>query len=909
LAQAADALPSTPSTPAASPTPANITLRVAYDRTVTVVTSPAPTFTPTAVMSSGLTAANAVSASFDANGLTVRFASDVGDKRAQLLATVPAKTAKNGRGFRFGSGTPARLEKSLAAGATNPKVFVMRIFPKDTGTKPEQAPFVTVQVADNHACFVYGNPGSGVRRDESDAADCTFTQDTSTPAPKGSLSPETGAAAASAPGAAATLAPDGAANSGADGNKGGNDAAKSGEAAKDSCTVDTEGGAKGKFTGCLTIKYAALLDFLAPLPALAPPGATEPTARYALSYEMGFADPNEHDIQPCTWANCAELDLDQVYDQKIHETVPASAKNDSKQSKNGQTTQPLINANLAWASRRTIEASGAAKISDLSFLSQQTSAYLTSISKDSLLSNFCEGNDACASASSSDDFKNLDVRFFNTIQAPTRPGTLTKVGKLETDLKPIDLSTVTNVNFGTKLTAQSPNGDFLGGLVWFHDIDAGGSGSAAHFEGGIPPLSKDGIDAMNAGITIANANAVTPLAKNYYIPTTLEHTNNTVLSMLFHPDPNAFTSSEFRYGISNGSKDEVFIESFSESLQNANADDDSWAKGYFTPRAEAGYRSLDLGYTPLYTTYDPFVGTRSAFISLGETFSDPTAKSTQFNDTSASLTWSRDAGPAYYDFAVTTNQAVTKGGFGLSGTYDRSLIAWSIVSRIDPSKGIPSAGTAGNLLDNDTKSANLTYKTDNLLTATVSAKLGVAWNETPSCSATPPPKKKASIENLMAQATPIPTVTCKVDDSRKTTAAVVVSRKNWNVDFNLGPAKDIQADAGQKSVPTSEIVANGVFTLQAIKCADVTASYSNNAAAQTTQAFVKGVKYESSAEVPLFPGTVGQVEYSLTYAPSSAAIARHALAFNVIFGDADKGAKNLITRCTANNAGTPKKGP
>jgi hypothetical protein len=69
------------------------------------------------------------------------------------------------------------------------------------------------------------------------------------------------------------------------------------------------------------------------------------------------------------------------------------------------------------------------------------------------------------------------------------------------------------------------------------------------------------------------------------------------------------------------------------------------------------------------------------------------------------------------------------------------------------------------------------------------------------------------------------------------------------------------------------------------------------------------VKYETSAEVPLFPESVGQVEYSLTYAPSSAAIARHALAFNVIFGNADKGAKSLISRCTTNNADTPKKGP
>jgi hypothetical protein len=126
------------------------------------------------------------------------------------------------------------------------------------------------------------------------------------------------------------------------------------------------------------------------------------------------------------------------------------------------------------------------------------------------------------------------------------------------------------------------------------------------------------------------------------------------------------------------------------------------------------------------------------------------------------------------------------------------------------------------------------------------------------------------------------------------------AQKKWNVDFNWGPAKDVQSEAGQKAVPTSQFVANGVFTLQEIDCADITASYSNNAAAQTTQAFVNGLKLEAGAKVPIVKDLAGQAQYSLTYAPASAQIARHAIAFNLLYGNSDKGGQKLYQRCHPN---------
>ena len=209
-AQASDgkqAAPPTPTPgPASSPTPVAVKLQVDYGGTVTV-SSPVPTFTPKALSNgaqTGLTAARVASATLDANGITIRFVTANGPALSEALAlpasaprTIPtsapkAQTTKSGRGFPFGSKAPSDPLKTLLALTTSDsqrratqQIFVVRLFARD-GTSSEgaaptpgtsEAPYITVQVDRNQACFVYGNRASGVHRDQSDADQCTAALD------------------------------------------------------------------------------------------------------------------------------------------------------------------------------------------------------------------------------------------------------------------------------------------------------------------------------------------------------------------------------------------------------------------------------------------------------------------------------------------------------------------------------------------------------------------------------------------------------------------------------------------------------------------------------------------------------------------------------------------------------------
>ncbi len=536
-----------------------------------------------------------------------------------------------------------------------------------------------------------------------------------------------------------------------------------------------------------------------------------------------------------------------------------------------------ISITAVQPSNRIFRASTSIKTDlDLSFLNAQSTQYINSALSQQNgsfnLQDLCKTS-SCVSASGSDAFDNIDIDSFVAARSPLRPDLLTKTGELETDLKPIDFTKIGDINYGGKAVVQDPERDDRAAIMWFRTIDPGSSGSAMHAE---YALFGGGLDAAVTDAVVSN---VGPPQKNLYIPGLL-HSDNLVSSLT--GQEGIFFQTLFRYGSSLGSHDIVAIQSFSDDTRTDRTQDHYW-----TPRGEVGYRQIDFGYTPLGTAYDPFVGSRSTFFAIGAAERDVTRQNLNFLDISADGVRAVDAyGVRYWDAALVIKSPVGpafgNSTFGADFTYDNSALSASTASRIDPSVVAIPLGSGTNMIANNAINGHLTYKLgQDVNNPIVSAKAGLDWHDSPLCKLTKAPF-------------------CTATYKRNVTGSFTLTLSPVSVDFNVGPAKDVQDIAGQKSVPSNQIATTGLMTWDVTRCTNLIASYSNNSSDTSTRAFALGYNFQGELDQAVGPGAI-KLQYkrvfdiNLHLLPASS----RAIAASFVLGANDKSLKSLTDRCKA----------
>jgi hypothetical protein len=303
----------------------------------------------------------------------------------------------------------------------------------------------------------------------------------------------------------------------------------------------------------------------------------------------------------------------------------------------------------------------------------------------------------------SDSYKKLDTGVFDVVDGAFRAGVPTKFANAEIDLKPIDFSTITNVNYGGKLVA-APHDTRLG-LAWYRDIDTVATGTALHLDRTFGPLTF--------GVTHVVAN-VDPEKDDNVFRVDKGHTANTVLGAALRFGGNRSFEIFERYGVLSrtGQRDRLTVLSWSPTEAVKPIDD---AGTTWRPFAAAGYRNIDANYDPLGTNYDQFAGTRSVFATAG--YSRIPAKDGSDPDIDLAVTGVRawDAiQPRYSALSATLTTRLWKGtddkAASLVLTHTRSTIATSVYARMNPT--VPVDDTEGReMLPNDSNSLKVSYVT------------------------------------------------------------------------------------------------------------------------------------------------------------------------------------------------------
>lgn len=381
-------------------------------------------------------------------------------------------------------------------------------------------------------------------------------------------------------------------------------------------------------------------------------------------------------------------------------------------------------------------------------------------------------------------FKGVDSDVFGRVPSNAfRAGTSSTFLSEEVDLKPLDFTTVQNVNYGGKyvfrplekpLAFGSFDQNF--GVAWYRDIANVATGTAFHYD-------RDLDDHVGVGVTYVVANN-DPKSNVYRTDT---HTANAVFGVVGHLLADRSLNVMGRFGNlaawkGPGGNDKLGVLSYAPTGGGTILDA---AGSTLAPFASVGYRALDAGYDPLGTTYDEFTGTQSAFATVGiqRKAGDPDAWMHN-RDLSLSLTGVRAwdaAHPRYNAMKAMFSIAYSKGK-NITFTHTRSNIASSVYARQDGSVLISDKDDGLTLLRNDADE----LKIDTLKSSVVSASAGLSWSNAPSdCSKTPAPH-------------------CNVKYHRKGTASLTVNTALL-LDASVSFAPDAQARAGQKSVASNTL--------------------------------------------------------------------------------------------------------
>lgn len=344
------------------------------------------------------------------------------------------------------------------------------------------------------------------------------------------------------------------------------------------------------------------------------------------------------------------------------------------------------------------------------------------------------------------------------------------------DLLPFNVSTVATVTTGAKVVSVAPLFGALGpyqgvaGLSWFHDSTHGESGSIFH-------LDQEVNSNLSFGISQVVGNTVTPPTNAYVdypnprdVAYPLQapadpvlHSTNTVAGALlkfgngFSEEAQPFEAF-FRYGTNGYGRDEM------AALSGSNVGS-GWVTREngttFSLSGLAGYRSISYDYDPLLTAYDPLAGNQIYFgrgtiawsVPNNQAVATTNSPAIDIEDRSGTLPYTVTVAGVYANAGGIRNY----GSFGISpsiplnakpppnafvtyaltGTFERSYISATVLSResgsfvyVDPLHRL-------NLLDNDASTLSLqAQSTDALLKRTkwsFSLTAGAAFTHSPNC--------------------------------------------------------------------------------------------------------------------------------------------------------------------------------
>lgn len=332
----------------------------------------------------------------------------------------------------------------------------------------------------------------------------------------------------------------------------------------------------------------------------------------------------------------------------------------------------------------------------------------------------------CGNACPDDSFGTLDVRFFDTIPAPFRHDVQSKFAAAQIDLKAVDFKSLSSINYGAKLVG-APDGSHFG-LAWYRDLGDDATGTAFHLD------HRFGDVTLGVTHSIANTD---PLKDTNLYRAGTAHTANTVAAfsapLLAHGAVRVYG----RYGTvaPNGAHDAVAALSYSPLDAGFAVDE---LGGHWRPFLGLGMRTIDPGYAPLGTAYDPFIGTHSAFATVGyERFGADDAKKPKAQLVLTGVRAWDDVRPRYGAVSAQLSLTLGRTANAMTGTIShvRSDIAASIFARqaanvlLTPAEGLA-------MLRNDSDS--LSFK-GMLGRFTLSA--GPTWTNSPKkCSASATPK-------------------------------------------------------------------------------------------------------------------------------------------------------------------------
>jgi hypothetical protein len=387
----------------------------------------------------------------------------------------------------------------------------------------------------------------------------------------------------------------------------------------------------------------------------------------------------------------------------------------------------------------------------------------------------------CEGKCPDDSFKTLDAGIFDVLPTPFRKGVGAKFADAQVDLKPVDFSTITSVNYGAKLV-MAPL-DTRVGLAWYRDIDAGASGSAIHADHDFGPFAL--------GVTHVVANTDPAQVTNPYQIDTA-HTANTVVGAIARLSPDRSVQLYGRYGFlgnNTGARDMLSVLTYAPTDVNYTVNK---AGSYWRPFAGVGYRAVDAGYDPLGTQYDSFTGTKSIFatagyqrVAAGVSNKDPQVE--------LSLTGVRswdDVQARYNALAASFSMKLGAGTASpiVSLVHTRSNIATSVFAR-QSGVLVTDADEGRTLLRNDSDSATV-----KLNSGVFTFSAGPAWTNAPKkCDATATPK-------------------CAASPNRQLSYELLADQKAFYLDVKAGLAPATQTAFDQKAVASNQLDVKAIGT-------------------------------------------------------------------------------------------------